>query len=441
MRIEQVSSKSGEEAGVVAAPKRLPGSAPDGELDLPEGPGFLARNWGKLTVLALVVLGAGAVLPGIVQGPKVKVVSAARRNLVQRVVATGRVEPPARVNLGTLVAGVAARVGAEEGDRVKAGDLLVELDTTEARALVDQAQAGVAASQARLVQLKATGALVATEGVRQAEISLQNAEAEQQRTESLFKSGAVTKKDLDDAVKKTELARSQRETARLQAASVSPSGGDSLLAQANYSQAQAVLAGAKAKLAQMRIAAPADGVILSRSVEPGELVQPGKALFLLAREGKTRIVAQPDEKSLGLLAVGQKALASVDAFPSQTFEATVGTLAPSVDPQRGTIEVKLDVANPPAYLRADMTVSVDVEVARVDGVVLPTEVIQDAATAKPFVYVVEQGRVARRPVKLGVRGEGSLQILSGVSEGEAVLVQGKPAMVGGRVRVVPREAE
>ncbi len=190
----------------------------------------------------------------------------------------------------------------------------------------------------------------------------------------------------------------------------------------------------------MRVLAPAEGVILSRSVEPGDIVQPGKPLFVLARSGKTRIVAQPDEKSLGMLAVGQKALASADAFPSQTFEAVVATLAPSVDPQRGTIEVKLDVPQPPAYLRADMTLSVDVAVARVDGLLLPTEVVQDALGTRPYVYALEQERVVKRPVQLGVRGEGHVQVLSGVGEGERVLVpQGKPVTVGARVRPVTEQ--
>lgn len=425
----------------MAIPPALPvGVGTKGQLGAQDEPGFLARNWGKLLLAALVVAGAAAIVPGMVLGPKVKVVATVRGNLVQRVVATGRVEPPARVNLGTLAAGVALQVGPQEGDMVKAGDLLLELDSAEARALVDQAQAGVSAAQARLVQLKGTGALVASESLRQAEIALAAAETDLTRAEGLFKSAAITRKDLDDATKRVDLARSQREAARLQSASLSSSGAEVLLAQANLAQAQAALAGARARLAQMRILAPAEGVILSRAVEPGDIVQPGKPLFVLARSGPTRIVAQPDEKSLGMLAVGQKALASADAFPSQTFEATVATLAPSVDPQRGTIEVKLDVPQPPAYLRADMTLSVDVAVAQVDGLVLPTEVVQDALGAKPYVYVIEQQRVAKRPVKLGVRGEGHVQVLSGVADGDQVVVtDGKPVKVGARVRPVAEQ--
>ena len=87
-----------------------------------------------------------------------------------------------------------------------------------------------------------------------------------------------------------------------------------------------------------------------------------------------------------------------------------------------------------------MTLSVDVAVAQVDGLLLPTEVVQDALGTKPYVWAIEQERVAKRPVKLGVRGEGHVQVLSGVKEGEVVLVpQGKPVTVGGRVRPVTEQ--
>lgn len=410
-----------------------------------ERAGILGRLWRrKFTLLLVLALAAGALVAApALKGPKVKVVTVARKGLVQRVVATGRVEPPARVNVGSLYSGVAVSVGPEEGDHVKAGSLLVELDAAEARAAVDGAQAGVGAAQARLVQLKGTGALVASESLRQSEISLQNAESHLSRIEGLFKSQAVTQKELDDARKQADLARSQRESARLQAAGASAGGADMLLAQANLSQAQAVLAQAKARLAQTRLLAPADGVVLSRQVEPGDIVNPGKPLFVVARDGPTRLVAQPDEKSLAFLQVGQSAQASVDAFPLQAFQANVATIAPSVDPARGTIEVKLDVPAPPAFLRADMTVSVDVEVGRVEStLVLPSDVVQDLGAAKPWVWLVtgaDEKRLEKREIQVGLRGEGSVQIKDGLKEGDTVAAaDGKIYLPGTQVRPVPR---
>lgn len=405
------------------------------------GPAAFAWRFKGTILLVLAAGGIAAAIFPTLKGPKVAYVNAARRSLVQRVVATGRVEPPARVNIGTLVSGIVLKVGPEEGDRVEAGRLLVELDSAEAQATVDQAQAGVSAAQARLVQLKGTGALVASESLRQAEITLLNAESNLARLEGLFKSAAITQRELDEARKQAELAKSQRESARLQAAS-SNGGADTLLAQANLAQAQAVLAQAKARLSQMKIVAPASGIVLQREVEPGDIVTPGKVLFHLARDGKTKLVAQPDEKSLAYLSVGQSAQASVDAFPLQAFPASVAMIAPAVDASRGTIEVHLEVPKPPDFLRADMTVSVDVEVGRAENaLVLPADVVQDSGAAKPWVWVVagEDNKLEKRPVSLGLKGEGYVQVQDGLRETDKVVApDGKQFKVGQQVRPIPR---
>ena len=105
-------------------------------------------------------------------------------------------------------------------------------------------------------------------------------------------------------------------------------------------------------------------MLIARNVERGTVVQPGKALLVLAPAGDTQLVLQIDENNLGLVALGQKALASADAFPDKTFAAEVTYINPGIDITRASVEVKLTVAEPPDYLRQDMTVSVDIEVAR-----------------------------------------------------------------------------
>lgn len=384
-----------------------------------------------LAAAAAVAFGAVALTGGI----KVTVVRVERRDLVQKVVATGRVEPPARVRLGTLAPGLAVRVLADEGERVSAGQTLVELDRAEVEAAVQQARAGVAAAEARLAQL-GTSSQVAAEALRQAEINLESANLELERAKALAGSGAGSRRDLDTARRAVDLARSQRESALARLASTSRGGSDALLASAELSRARAALAQAKARLDQTRVLAPADGIVLERNVEPGDVVQPGGALLVLARDGDTRLVAQPDEKSLAFLAPGQSARASADAFASRSFSARVMSIAPSVDPQRGTVEVKLSVPEPPTYLRADMTVSVDVEVARAARtLVVPAELVRDASGDRPWVLALRDGRAERREVELGIRGEGYVQILSGLAEGDELIPQdAKKVRPGQKVR-------
>jgi len=119
------------------------------------------------------------------------------------------------------------------------------------------------------------------------------------------------------------------------------------------------------------------------------------------------------------------------------FEATVSYIAPAVDPQRGSIEVRLAVAKPPTFLRPDMTVSIDLAVARKQRVlVVDSEVVRDAATALPYVLAVEDGRVARCEVRLGIRGDGASEIVSGLADGaELIVPDGRRLAPGARVRV------
>jgi len=168
------------------------------------------------------------------------------------------------------------------------------------------------------------------------------------------------------------------------------------------------------------------------------VVQPGKELMALAPAGETQIVVQIDEKNLGLLAVGQKAIASADAYPAQRFAAEVVYINPGVDPLRGAVEVKFRVPEPPAFLRQDMTVSVDTEVARrSDTIVVPSDAVRDASGAHPWVLAVRGLRAARLPVKLGLRGDGRVEVLEGVEPGDN-LIPASNALVkpGQRVRAV-----
>ena len=117
-----------------------------------------------------------------------------------------------------------------------------------------------------------------------------------------------------------------------------------------------------------------------RSIEPGDTAQPGKALLTLAPNGDTELTAQIDEKNFGLLALGQNAHVSADAYPGEQFPATLSYIAPSIDALRGSVEIRLAVPQPPATLRHEMTVSIDIEAARrPDALSLPCDSLHEAA--------------------------------------------------------------
>ena len=370
-------------------------------------------------------------------GPPVPGYAVERADLLQTVVASGRVESPRRVEIGAPVTGTVAAVPVSEGQAVAAGQLLVALETAEARAAVDSARHAVAQAEARLAQIAVTALPVAAESVRQGETNLGNAERALKRQQDLFDKGFVGQAALDDAQRARDLAASQLAAARLQHAAAASGGSEDRLARAALDQARASLRASQARLDQMTIEAPVAGVLISRAVERGNVVQPGKVLMTLSPAGETQLVVLIDEKNLGLLRVGQRAFASADAYPGRRFEALVSYINPAVDALRGSVEVKLAVPAPPAYLLQDMTVSVDIEVARLANVLaVPAETLREG----DWVLVAREGHVHRQPVKVGLRGDGRVEIVTGLAEGELVLAANNNAVrEGAAVRAHPRE--
>ena len=226
-------------------------------------------------------------------------------------------------------------------------------------------------------------------------------------------------------------------TAQLQIYNTSPGGSDYVFAQTQIAQARANLDTALSRLAYASITAPRDGTVIKRMVERGMVAQPGRALLVLAPDGETQLVIQLDERNLGLLRPGQPALASADAYPDQSFAARVAFINPAVDIARASVEVKLTVDHPPPYLRQDMTVSVDIEVARRERVlVVPARGVHDAMSNRPWILGIKEGLAVKQPVRIGVRGATAYEIVEGAVEGEAVIPVGAGIMTGQRVRAV-----
>lgn len=394
-----------------------------------------------LWILGLIILGAVAVGLIRAQGPRVKVTHPQKQALEQHVVASGRVWVPTRISVASQVPGLVVVVGVVEGQRVQPGDLLVQLDDAEARAAVAQAQAAVNQARARVAQLRKVGAIVADQNLQQSETSLAQAEADLARAKQLAESGAIAQAQLDEAIRRVQISRAQRSAAEAQQLSAAPAGADSRLALSALLQAEAQLTAAQARLGQTRISVPQPGVVLTREVEPGDVIGVGRVLLTIAADSDTQLVIHPDERNLATIRLGQTAKASADAFPSEVFDAVIDYIAPAVDPQRGSVEVRLRVPNAPDNLKPDMTVSVDLLVASApDALTLPSEAIRGAATASPSVWVVRDQRVHVQPIKLGIRGEGRTQVLSGIDADTPVIDSDTRALTPGQ-RVRPYREE
>jgi HlyD family secretion protein len=331
-----------------------------------------------------------------------------------------------------------ARVAVDEGAHVRAGQVLVQLEADEAQAALAQAQAAEQQARARLAGLRGTGRQAAQAALAQADASVRAARAQFERVEPLVAQGFYSPAQRDEARRALDVALAQQAAAQAQWQAQGDAGADTAQAQAQWDAARAATQAAQARLAQTALRAGGDGRVILRSVEPGQIVQPGKALLTLALDGPTQLVAQVDERFLQQLQPGQRAAVLADAFAGQPFAARVQSLAPGVDAQRGAIEVKLALEQaPPDFLREDMTLSVEVETGRSErALALPLSVLRapiEGDTAQ--LLVARDGRAELRRVRVGLRTLDAFEVQEGLSAEDWVL---RAAAVQPGQRVRPR---
>lgn len=370
--------------------------------------------------LAIVALGWGLVQS--TRGPLLAAYEVSAQPLVQTVVATGRVTALSRAQVGSAVTGVVLERRVQEGDQVQPGDVLAVLRA-------DELEASVREAQAALEQLQQSTRPQAQASLREAQARLAQASREANRRRELFQKQMITRESMEQAVQAETVARTAVEQAELTVRSL-------VAGNPGEAAARARVASAKAQLAKTTIRAEVAGTVLTRNAEPGDLVQPGRVLFDIARAGDTEIVVPLDEKNLEVLALGQAAMCIADAYPGRPFPATVSFIAPSIDPQRGTVDVRLAVSPVPKFLRQGMTVSVNIETGRRGrAIVVPNDALA-AEGGQAALWLVVDGRAVRRQVRLGLRGLTQTEVTSGLQVGDRVLANAPAALKPGeRVRV------
>lgn len=383
----------------------------------------MKRNLILVTIAGLAIGALAWALVQNLRGPTLAGYQVAAQPLVQTVVATGRVAALSRAQVGSAVTGVVVERRVQEGDLVQPGDVLAVLRADDLAAALREAQAALA-------QLQQSTRPQAQASLREAQARLAQASREAARRRELFGQRMITRETLEQAVQAETIARTAVEQAQLTVRSLAAGNPGETAARARVASAQAALA-------KTTIRAEVAGIVLTRNAEPGDLVQPGRVLFEIARSGDTEIVVPLDEKNLEVLALGQAAMCIADAYPGHPFPARLSFIAPSIDPQRGTVEVRLAVDPVPGFLRQGMTVSVNVETGRrARTMVVPNDALAQQDGKHALLWLVTDGRAVRRQVQLGLRGLTQTEVTSGLRAGERILADGQAEVkAGDRVRV------
>jgi len=369
-----------------------------------------------LACTGLVVLIWGGIRT--MQGPVLAGYPITAQPLVQTVVATGRVAAISRAQVGSPLTGVVIERRVKEGDVVAPGDVLAVLRADDLVAALNEAEAA-------LVELQQSSRPQAQAALRDAQARLTQASREARRRRELLDRQLISRESMEQAVQAETSARAVLEQAQLAARALEAG-------QAGEAAAQARVASARAQLAKTTIRAEFAGTVLTRNAEPGDLVQPGIVLFDIARAGGTEVLVPLDEKNLEVLAPGQLATCIADAYPARPFTARVDFIAPSVDPQRGTVDVRLRVDPAPDFLLEGMTISVNVETGRRDNALtVPNDALAVVDGEHAELWLVADGRATRRKVRLGLRGLTQTEISAGLQAGDWVLADAQASIAEG----------
>ncbi|MDR7518744.1 MAG: efflux RND transporter periplasmic adaptor subunit [Armatimonadota bacterium] len=446
------------------------------------------RRWILLLGLALVVVGAAAGVttfgrrspsPASEVGPAVVPVEVARvevGSVARTVEVSGSVTAARLAELFPRISGRVARVLVTDGDRVAAGQALVELDAADQRAEVAQAEAGAAAAAARLAQLEAgprpeerqvvfnavtqaqSQVKVAETQVALTQAALRVAEDHLRRQEQLLREGAIAQAQVDQArlqydqakaqfqaaQTQFEIAKTALDSARQQWAMVERGARAEELqaARAQLAQARAVVALARQRLANMTIRAPFAGRVAGLQATVGDYLTSGD----FAARGSPVVKVYDDramevevlvgERDLPLIRVGQPALIRLEGDPGKPVDATVSVISPVADPASRASSVRLRLQAPPPAAVPGVFARGEIIVERRTGVPL----VPKAAVVggeRPFVRVVVKDTVRVRPVVLGLSQGDRVEVLAGVDPGEMVVVLGPEVLPPEtRVRVV-----
>jgi RND family efflux transporter MFP subunit len=319
----------------------------------------------------------------------VKVLKAVRRPIAEKLTYTGTLEPWQKINITPENAGKVARILVEEGQAVQAGQLLAELDTESVRLQLQQAEAGRAVAEANLA----------------------NVTKNMERMERLRKDKAVSDQ--------------QYEQVKL--------GFDA--AKAQLDQARAAVALARHYLDTSIMKAPWSGVVASKNAQVGDVINPmmggfspASGVLTLMDFSRVKIVLEVGPGEIGRIRKGQPAVVKVADGEVREFPALVSLVTQTADALAKKFRVEISAANLAGALRPGTfgTVVLDV-VTREAALVLP----QRAIIGDKYVFLAENGRAVRREVKLGLQNADLVEILGGLKEGDAVIVEGNYGLADG----------
>ena len=389
--------------------------------------------WIIAIIVVVCLLAAGGLMAARSGGTKIdptKLAKVERGDVVKSVVATGKVEPITKVEIKSKASGIVKKLYIEAGDRVKAGQVLAELDRVEMEAQVRQSEAQLQSSEATWHSAEAD---LARSKVDAEGVDVPMLKRAWDRAQGMAKQGVVSRATLDEAEKNYVMATNRQQVAQAQ---VLVTTAKMAQARADVKRAEATLLQLREQLSYTTIVAPIDGIVLSRDVEVGDAVSSilvmGSASTLVMTIGDTREVyvkGKVDESDIGKVFLGQPARIRVESFKDKTFEGKVTRISPmGVEKDNvTTFEVRVSIDNPGGELKALMTANAEMILDEHKNVlnVPESSLIYDQSKSASVEIPDEKMKDGKRKiaVKAGISNGAKTEILSGLNEGQQVVLQ------------------
>jgi HlyD family secretion protein len=384
-------------------------------------------------VVGVVLIGAVALYAYSRGGTKIdpsKLAKVEKGDLAKSVVATGKVTPITKVEVKSKASGIVKKLYVEYGDTVKKGQLLAQLDKVEIEAQVDQSRAALQASEANLASSEADyeRAKVDAEGP---DVPLLKREYD--RAIQMAQDGVVSQTALDDADKNYKMALNKQNVSKAQVtvlkAKIAQSQAEVVRDQANLKQLEE-------QLSYTDIVSPIDGIVLSRDVEMGDAVSSilvlGSSATLVMTLGDTSEVyvkGKVDESDIGKVYLGQPARIKVESFKDKTFNGKVTKISPmGVEKDNvTTFEVRVSINNPGGELKAEMTANAEIILEEHKNVLqIPEGALIYDKDKKASVDIPDpkaKDGMKKLAVNIGISNGAKTEVLSGLKEGDQVVLQ------------------
>lgn len=360
----------------------------------------------------------------------VHVATVQRGTISHTTLVTGDILANATVEVFSKVEGRLETLNAEQGDRVKAGQVLARVAATELQASMERATAEVDILRAQWAQMQAgerpEEIAQVLDRVQRTQAELRTAQRELERAKALYKRGLYATRELDDASLKVAQTQAAHATAekQLQLLRTGARIEDRQALQARLRSAQAALRLAKAEVQNAVITAPMTGIVSHRHVDPGAYITDRTALFAIVDMDTVKIKTPISERDIGSIQPGVAATLRIDAYPGTAFTGIVRRVSPTIDPTSRSGEVEIVVANPTHQLKPGMFAKVTLILQqREDVVLVPSQAVRQEGD-QAMVFVVREGKAYRHLVTLGLHNDTRVEILDGLEPGASIILAG-----------------